>query len=210
MLSEELTLIKQRREMLGGEPVWNEGSLEGVRKGDEDGRTSKLRLVALRNHVTGLAFSGGGIRSGTFAVGFLQGLASCGLIRRFDYLSTVSGGGYAGAWLAAWLRREGGDPAKVERILATSRVDQARDARGQWLLSGEVVDEEPEPLRHLRSHSRYLFPRPGILSADTWTVILIWLRNVTINFVVLLPAMMLVIVSCQARSELLSVLQSTE
>ena len=49
-----------------------------------------------------LCISGGGIRSATFALGALQGLAKHGLLERFDYLSTVSGGGFIGSWLTAW------------------------------------------------------------------------------------------------------------
>jgi hypothetical protein len=41
---------------------------------------------------TALCFSGGGIRSATFGLGVLQGLARTNLLERFDYLSTVSGG----------------------------------------------------------------------------------------------------------------------
>ena len=52
--------------------------------------------------LTGIALSGGGIRSATFALGVLQALAHHDLLRRFDYLSTVSGGGYIGASLT-WL-----------------------------------------------------------------------------------------------------------
>ena len=44
-----------------------------------------------------LCLSGGGIRSATFGLGVLQGLARHGLLDRFDYLSTVSGGGYIGS-----------------------------------------------------------------------------------------------------------------
>ena len=47
----------------------------------------------------GLALSGGGIRSATFALGVLQALARCDRLRRIDFLSTVSGGGYIGAFL---------------------------------------------------------------------------------------------------------------
>ena len=35
---------------------------------------------------------------------FLQGLARCGLLDKFHYLSTVSGGGYIGSWLIAWIQ----------------------------------------------------------------------------------------------------------
>ena len=52
--------------------------------------------------LTGIALSGGGIRSATFALGVLQALAHHDLLRRFDYLSTVSGGGYIGTSLT-WL-----------------------------------------------------------------------------------------------------------
>jgi hypothetical protein len=53
------------------------------------------RAQAMELHA--LAFSGGGIRSATFNLGILQGFAKAGLISRFDYLSTVSGGGYIGS-----------------------------------------------------------------------------------------------------------------
>src|SRR6476646_1947098 len=51
-----------------------------------------------------LCLSGGGIRSATFGLGILQGLARCGLLDKFHYLSTVSGGGYIGSWLSAWIK----------------------------------------------------------------------------------------------------------
>jgi hypothetical protein len=55
--------------------------------------------------LSGLAFSGGGIRSATFNLGVLQALTRMGVLEKFDYLSTVSGGGYIGGWLAAWIWR---------------------------------------------------------------------------------------------------------
>ncbi|HEV7844109.1 MAG TPA: hypothetical protein VGO69_10465, partial [Pyrinomonadaceae bacterium] len=57
-------------------------------------------------NLVGLALSGGGIRSATFCLGLLQGLQEMKLLRIFDYLSTVSGGGYLGGWWSAWLSRE--------------------------------------------------------------------------------------------------------
>lgn len=60
----------------------------------------------LPENLTGLALSGGGIRSATFCLGLLQGLHKLKLLRIFDYISTVSGGGYVGGWWSAWLSRE--------------------------------------------------------------------------------------------------------
>ena len=101
---------------------------------DTDAQMMRARVAMLDQHVTGLSFSGGGIRAGTFAVGFLQGLAHLGLLGRFDYLSTVSGGGYAGGWLTAWLKREG-DVKNVERQLDFSHVRQA-EARTRGISLG--------------------------------------------------------------------------
>ena len=42
----------------------------------------------------------------TFGLGILQGLARCGLLEKFHYLSTVSGGGYIGSWLSAWIKND--------------------------------------------------------------------------------------------------------
>jgi len=52
--------------------------------------------------LTALCLSGGGIRSATFALGVIQGLAERGVLSGFDYLSTVSGGRYVGGWLSSW------------------------------------------------------------------------------------------------------------
>ena len=56
-----------------------------------------------RNNVdrelTGLALSGGGIRSAIYCLGVLQALAKHDVLKNFDYLSTVSGGGYIGTSL---------------------------------------------------------------------------------------------------------------
>lgn len=49
--------------------------------------------------IFGLSLSGGGIRSASFALGVMQALYSFGHFNKFDYLSTVSGGGYIGGAL---------------------------------------------------------------------------------------------------------------
>src|SRR5580692_9286482 len=52
-----------------------------------------------------LCLSGGGIRSAAIALGFLQACDSKKLLKKFDYLFTVSGGGYIGGWLTALMHR---------------------------------------------------------------------------------------------------------
>ena len=198
--AERASLAQDKREKQeSGEAVANPVVAPGPggAVANPDAEMMKLRVEMLDRHVTGLAISGGGIRSGTFGIGFLQGLARLRLLRRIDYLSTVSGGGYAGGWFAAWLKREG-DVKNVERQLDFSRIRQAESERihFDWKSRPKsVVDEEPEPLRHLRAYSSYLCPRPGPLSADTWTVIAIWVRNVAINLLLLFPLAMLAVLA---------------
>lgn len=46
----------------------------------------------------GLALSGGGMRSASFNLGVMQGLAEIGVFDKIDIMSSVSGGGYAMSW----------------------------------------------------------------------------------------------------------------
>ncbi|HEY2400949.1 MAG TPA: patatin-like phospholipase family protein, partial [Steroidobacteraceae bacterium] len=62
-----------------------------------------------------LCLSGGGIRSATFALGVMQGLARFGLLNQFHYLSSVSGGGYIASWLSRW-RQSASDTEVLEAL----------------------------------------------------------------------------------------------
>jgi hypothetical protein len=77
----------------------------------------KIHAKKAAKRPTALCLSGGGIRSATFCLGVLQGLARNNLLDKFDYLSTVSGGGYIGSWLSAWQYREG-NMEKVQSALS--------------------------------------------------------------------------------------------
>ncbi|GAB3222226.1 patatin-like phospholipase family protein [Spirosoma arcticum] len=75
-------------------------------------RMDDKRLAAVfekmhESRQTALCLSGGGIRSATFALGIVQGLVKHDALDKFTYLSTVSGGGYLGGWLSAWIHHEG-------------------------------------------------------------------------------------------------------
>ena len=127
-----------------------------------------------------LCLSGGGIRSATFNLGVLQGLARNGRLGEFNYLSTVSGGGFIGSWLTAWICRAGDK--------AISELGRPRPVNDK----GEPtpLKPEPTPIDNLRIYSNYLTPRKGLLSADTWTLVAVYLRNLLLNWLVFLPAIM--------------------
>ena len=74
----------------------------------------------------------------------------------------------------------------VELQLDVSRVEQSRSTR-PVSQDHPIIDEEPEAIHHLRSYSNYLTPRPGLFTADTWTILAIYLRNFLLNQLMLLP-----------------------
>jgi hypothetical protein len=160
--------------------------------------------------------SGGGIRSATFALGVLQALArspvrsaaqppdgaatgwpagalhKASLLSRFDYLSTVSGGGYVGAFLcsiflpgrlrAKSIAAAGPDPAAraaddAVRVLLTDPPSRMR--------SGDAYTEDTvpkAPLAWLRDNGRYLTPSGG---GDMVYALCLSLRNwVAVHYVI--------------------------
>jgi hypothetical protein len=122
-----------------------------------------------------LCLSGGGIRSACISLGVVQGLSSRELLRKFHYLSTVSGGGYLGCWLSTWISalrrpRFAGNAREVEHLM--SKPDKGVEA--------------PE-IRNLRTNSNYLTPRVGALSVDLFACIMIIVRNLIVNWLVLIP-----------------------
>jgi hypothetical protein len=162
----------------------------GFDPGAPGSATDLFRKVhAEERPLSALCISGGGIRSATFALGALQGLAERGLLERFDYLSTVSGGGFAGGWLTAWIQRVGG----IRNVIPHLRRDAPEPAPG-----------EPDPIRHLREYNSYLSPRRGSFSADVWTLAATVLRNILLNWMVLIPLLLLALLVPRIYLSLLS------
>ena len=160
-----------------------------------------------------LCLSGGGIRSAAFSLGVIQALATHprpqsphamfsaksapdasaadfkpqagfdnapynvvakpekSLLADVQYLSTVSGGGYIGSWLSAWRSRIG--PKAVWANLVGRPAGP---------------DNEPHTIGWLRAYSNYLTPKVGALSGDTWAGVAISLRNLLLNWLVIIPA----------------------
>ncbi len=142
------------------------------------GGTPALKLRGIyfyihRKKHSALCLSGGGIRSATFNLGIIQGLARHGLLGQFNYLSTVSGGGFVGGWLSAWIGRH---PRGIEGVVkALSSPPET------------PTNPDPSPVAHLRTYSNFLSPKVGLLSADTWTMVATIVRNLLLNWLVFVP-----------------------
>lgn len=122
-----------------------------------------------------LCLSGGGVRSAAYCLGVLQALAGAGRLTGFHYLSTVSGGGYIGAWLQTMIGRHGAEGAQ-------QRLAQRDPA---------APGQDPPELRRLRGYTNWLAPNGGLLSLDGWTGAAIYLRNVLLNWLVFGPLFLL-------------------
>jgi hypothetical protein len=115
--------------------------VDAINSAESDAIADRRRHYAISAtpHVTGLAISGGGIRSATFSLGVLVALAQRNLLPQFDYLSTVSGGGYLGAFLSAFVQSHDVNVGLSSKQLPFMRTE------------GEAA-----ALRHIRHHSKYL------------------------------------------------------
>ncbi|HSG49429.1 MAG TPA: patatin-like phospholipase family protein, partial [Longimicrobiales bacterium] len=129
--------------------------------------------------LSALCISGGGIRSATFGLGVIQGLAERGILEKFDYLSTVSGGGYIGSWLTAWIHRAGG----LAGVIPGLRRDAPKPGPGG-----------ADPVQHLREYNSYLSPHRGVFTTDVFTLAATVLRNILLNWMVLIPLLMFVLI----------------
>lgn len=168
---------------------------------DDGLRAVYTQLQQGGRHPSALCISGGGIRSATFALGALQGLAHTGLLQQFDYLSTVSGGGYIGSWLTAWIHRAGGLQHVLPRL--TGACDTFENSCADCAAGPGQIPIDP--IGHLRDYNNYLTPKLGLGSADTWSLIAIVLRNLLLNWLVFIPLLMLVVIAPRVIVALLQI-----
>lgn len=126
ILDHELAAVQDRRDrMYGGPDQRKFGGLGPAGDAEE----SSMGLI-------GLAISGGGIRSASFALGAVQELQRREVLKDVDYLSTVSGGGYLACFLNSHLQ-------------AGETLDQ--------ILSPGPDEVEAAPVRQLRNLSSKAF-----------------------------------------------------
>ena len=112
VIKKEEEAIKQRREKLFGESAAQQ----------------------LDRNRFGIALSGGGIRSATINLGFLKTLNLFDILKKADYLSTVSGGGYTGAYIQATLKNEG----SYDQLFQEKHIEYMR-SRGTYMIPGTGI-----------------------------------------------------------------------
>ena len=118
----------------------------------------------------GIALSGGGIRSASFGLGVLQSLAYSRWLPEFDYLSTVSGGGYIGSSLSYLLHcSQSAQGQGIHPVKPVLDVSREHFPYLSYPMVGARLPEQDEYaahkgalLRRLRQNAKYLTPGNGI------------------------------------------------
>lgn len=165
------------REELARSVEWRPGGIPSGQPDPHGIRAGEAKAVRTRRErhgipdwrwAAGIALSGGGIRSATFGVGVLAALAKRNLLHQFDYLSTVSGGGYAGSFLTQLLGTGTGEGLGLRRDAIPFRRPEG----------------ESGILKALRQRARYL-------SGTFWERVFVALRQaygLFVNLVLLIVA----------------------
>ncbi len=186
----ELEFIRQRRRIMGQPEIPNNDNSKPT----------------TQNNLVGLCLSGGGIRSATFNLGFIQALFRRGVLQRVDYLSTVSGGGYIGSCLTALLSSSyGGEGQKQSELWdkdnfpfskpkrkCDKKIDESESCPDTEHIekSAESAAAEKQPVRHLRYFSNYITAEGSIIQ-KYFGPLMVFVRGLLLNFLLIIPYLML-------------------
>lgn len=149
----------------------------------------------------GICISGGGIRSATLGLGMMQKFMRDHVFKYFDYLSTVSGGGYIGSCMSSLLSepkkplvknaktiKKDGEPLQ----LGIDRNHSPFLSRGKY----ERVQNEYTPkhqLHHLLAHGEYLTRNRSLFSLDIKRFVSAILGGAISNIILLLLMSMIAV-----------------
>jgi hypothetical protein len=165
------TIKNEMEQTVGWRPMGEavQDSRSDLSRAEEERVCHRRRFYQIdqRKWAAGLALSGGGIRSATFAIGVMVALSKRGLLPQFDYLSTVSGGGYAGSFLTQLL---GAAPSDSNLGLQEKELPFKRS------------EGESELLQRIRQSANYL-------SGSAWerfTLIMAQAQGIFLTLVILL------------------------
>jgi hypothetical protein len=155
VFTKEVAVISERRQSQNLQPI-------RLRRQGTDSSGVPVLVPEEGSGMVGIALSGGGIRSAAFCLGVLQALDETNVLKRIDYLSTVSGGGYIGCSLSACL-----ELGKGEFPFKTTRFE----------------DETPS-VQHIRDYSNYLLPNRALDAVHNTAI---YVRGLLANLILVMP-----------------------
>lgn len=152
-------------------------------------KANGIKEAPTPENLAGLCISGGGVRSSTLGLGMLQAFIKKNKLKYFDYLSTVSGGGFIGACLSSLMSAEPArrdkywnnkgyppiennnlkfDPADIgleehNSLFTTELYEYPRLDTGKLNSKHQLI--------HLRQHGEYLSPHKSLKDWDVHRMI---------------------------------------
>lgn len=124
-----------------------------------------------RKNLVGLALSGGSLRAGAMSLGLMQAFYVRGLLRLIDYMSTVSGGGYAGAYLSsASLRME-----HQSRSGEQDGENSGRAENDRFPIAPSATGQQPPRMLRFINSARHLNKPLTFFNRYTMGLILTWI-----------------------------------
>lgn len=85
------------------------------------------------------------------------------------------------------------DEEKIKAVQTSLRFPYKRKTQvellsvGKGISDNESIEVEAPEVAYLRTYSNYMSPQVGFFSTDTWTLIAIFLRNLLLNWTVIIP-----------------------
>lgn len=167
-------------------------------------KANGLKQTPAPDNLTGLCISGGGVRSATLGLGMFQAFIKAKKLKYFDYLSTVSGGGYIGACLSSLLSAE---PERRDKSYNNEGEPPIQNHNARFSADQFGLDEDNSPftnepyeypkleqarlntrhqLIHLRQHGEYLTPHKSIVDWDMHRLMGALIGGIVSNFSIFL------------------------
>ncbi|MCB0526087.1 MAG: patatin-like phospholipase family protein [Lewinellaceae bacterium] len=163
------------------------------------------------DNLSGLCISGGGVRSATLGLGMFQAFIKAGKLKFFDYMSTVSGGGYIGACLSSLLSAE---PLRRDKAWYNTDGEPIENNNTKFdpkelgleeedsLFTNELYEYPPlstgkittkHQLIHLRQHGEYLTPHKSIKDWDVHRLLGALVGGIVTNILTFLALLSVVV-----------------
>lgn len=159
----ELEEIAQRRSV----------AFESNRSAEDTQPTVK----SVRENLVGLALSGGGVRSGAFSLGVLQAFHKRGILKFIDYLSTISGGGYAGGFFSSVSSRS--DNSRAPQLARNKgdleRMDRNDPTDPTFPIEDGINGYQPPRMLDFIFNARYLAKTWRFFNRYLIGLVMIWI-----------------------------------
>lgn len=186
----------------------NQGNSKVVWKYEKDKITASREQrigskPVIYNNLCGLAISGGGIRSATFALGVSQKFAAMGLFKHFDYISSVSGGAYLSSLIVSRLNYKASLKQHAPFDYDPFNLTEHEERKSEYSEPAECSKPTNTSsglnavVSHLRDNGRYLLKKP-------MQAIALWVFGLCVNALLIVSVSLILAAAAHLLNSLIS------